>query len=142
LKLRKGTRNAPLFLDLDSCQLWFFFWLAEFLHGLAYLRRCSFEEKPRGKEVEMAGGEINLTPLQAANIAVLVKARMHELQDLIDEYGERFGDSGYLLGNYGDALNKVNSILPEDMQQIWIRETEDRHNKCQKLGVCFCPSKV
>lgn len=69
----------------------------------------------------MAGGEIYFTPLQAANIAVLIKARMHELQDMIDEYGKHFGDSGYLLDTYKDALSKVNSILPEDMQQNWIR---------------------
>lgn len=70
--------------------------------------------------MEFSKRNLELDTLQIGNLITLVKARMHEIQDTI-ENGTAPGDIGFIFDSYHKALDELNSAAPEGLRQLWVR---------------------
>jgi hypothetical protein len=65
---------------------------------------------------------VEISILSAANVAVLIKTRLHEIADDCDKKGmSSFGDE-IVFRDYLKTLNELNRVLPQDMRSEWVRE--------------------
>jgi hypothetical protein len=56
----------------------------------------------------------------AANTATVIKARLHDLQDLREKYPDSPSQDD-VFQTYVVALKAVNEVLPDDLKQVWVR---------------------
>ena len=65
---------------------------------------------------------VEISQLSAANVANLVKTRLHEIADDCDKKQmSSFGDE-LIFRDYLKTLEELNSVLPQDMRSEWKRE--------------------
>lgn len=64
---------------------------------------------------------ITMPALSAANTAIVLKSKLHDMQDLRERYPHSVYKDEGVFNSYLLALQAVNEVLPDEFKQIWIR---------------------